>query len=180
MKEEEIEGMRTNKVKVLEILSVVLLFILFSITSFSQEQIDFEQIAFNYFVDSILPQEDFITTKVLFDGKIELQYTSFREPYSCFKDKELYIALKAKEESEVPSCKNEIHWIKTKDNKKIIFRKKKKLQKKNYIMLLFSSTPYNSKHYVLIKLDRLSDNIDYYFEIDKSGKVDRWCQTGRL
>lgn len=169
-----------SKIKRFKRIFIVVFFLINPLIVFSQNKINFEKVAFDYFVDSLLNQSSLISTKVLFDGSIKLKYTAFHKPFGCFDDKEMFIALKIKSQKKVLDNKTELTWIKSIQTKKLVFNKKQKLQKKKYIMSIFSSSPYNSKNYVLIRLDRLSDNIDYFIEIDQTGKVTNWCQTGRL
>ena len=176
MNEEKIR----NEIRRTGQIALGLLFLLNPIISYSQDNVNFERVAFEYFIDTLLNQPIISNSRILFDGRINMSYSSFDKPFGCFDDEEIFIALKIRSNDKPLDTMPKLTWIKSKETKELVFSKNQNLRKRTYIMSLYRSSSYKLKNYVLIRLDRISDEIEYFIEINNNGTVTNWCQTGKL
>lgn len=146
-----------------------ILFIIFSCTAFlanGQKKMHFEQIAFDYYKDSILKnnQKQYKISKEIID--FESSYWNIE----CLKEFNLIIDDTAG--SLIPPIDN--GFIKFKGDKRF---KKKKFKKKNLPMVFVTRyITYNENKNITAVVENLDGVfITYLFEINQEGEIKKWC-----
>lgn len=158
------------------VLIFLLSLIIFS-TTYGQDCIRLEKLAFNFFLDEIKFDDD---TKFIFDGKISDEYTDFNNFDMCFEyDSVIYTDVKIKAYhlnkygGENKNCG--LIEINSDNINRFVKKKKKKLDHRcievrravSLDTISFVEIRSTYKHYVDI----------YYFKIDQQDKIS-WCKTG--
>lgn len=135
-------------------------------------QVNYEQIATNYFFDSIYFQ-NFKSKTLQFSGFTNKESTYFFSYVtSCFdNDQNLQFTIKLNEAAfEIPN--KEIKHI---ESSQVNLRFKKKYKVK---LGIFNETELNEKHYVLIVIAEKDRQSYFYFELLEDGTISNWCRTG--
>ncbi len=132
-------------------------------------------------MDSVCP--DYISTdsRILFNGIVSPKLSYFPKPYGCFNDKALFIGLLINsQKNDSLNYTKSIIEFQDKKYSLLKYSKKSNLRRRQFVMKIYRSSKYNENEYVLIRLQRIGETLDFFFELNKHGRVIRWCQGGKF
>lgn len=151
-----------------------LIFIILVIPNLSNaQQFQFEQKAFDYFFDSLFRTEYTDLNTIQFDNSTEEELTEFGLLTDCFDGAQVWGKL-------LDNAHDKFFPKKSIDVTKVtnVCFKKRKVKSK-IRMYVLQATKVDDRVYVSIGLiKQLHWTKAYFFEMDQSGTIVRWCKTG--
>ena len=156
----------------------ILLVLNFTLHQLNAQSLNYEQIAFNFFIDSVFENNYKDARIVQFSGYTEKELTSFSIYQNCFSGKEsLTKKLYEKSFNKVVDSKQ----LKIDNINNIKFKKINKQSSRRLKLFIFPANEIDGNHFVLIQVIKKNYYRDaYMFEIDKTGSILIYCKTGML
>jgi hypothetical protein len=135
-----------------------------------------EQSAFDFFAKNIIHKWN---DKLLFrfSGVVEIESTQFLTT-DCFKEKRIYdsLFLMARRKVPVDTISNRLRIDVTKYHK---FFTNQRLKNGRRVQI-FRSVKVDSLSYVRIQVESTTARLSYMFEINSTGKINRYCSEGYI
>ncbi|MEM6526372.1 MAG: hypothetical protein AAF693_21435 [Bacteroidota bacterium] len=140
----------------------------------SAQQVDYEQRVLQHFFENVFPSKYESVSSIEFDGCTEDELSNFTLFKNCFDLSDETISALDKKAYKNTFPKKKLDLTEIND---ISFKKKK--TKSNLRMYFYQANESSGKHYLIlgiVKQKHLTHN--YYYELDGSGEVLQWCDTG--
>ena len=165
---------------VTKMLILILVFVLNPNISFGQTTIKKENIAMQFFLDSLLNVEFKNYKKVIINSTLTKNYSDFFLYPSCFSDKNIYVKVKSALLNKDTLSNRELLSINLPKNvKKVSLKNSHKIDKlKNLHFFIEANRVTFAKpnYYVLIEVRSREYLYQYFFEISQENKILQWCK----
>lgn len=172
---------------------IFLLFLqLIPIKSFSQDYLNknlvFEQLALDYFVDSLLnKKEPFLKTKAYYDGKVDsgvtdIGWSCISEPFFKENDNRLKVYLEYLEGTMDTTIMKDPFLIEVREPIKKKYIKILAPKRNTSKLKVFQNLNFDDKNYIHISLtakDQAS-GIDVFLILNQDGEIINWCYSSFL
>jgi hypothetical protein len=153
-------------------LSLILVLGLISLSGFIKESVDYEQIAFNYFVSDILRSDFKDISSFEFKGATEESYSTLGKYKFCLKPEEKLSAIIAEMTKGFRRNGREIRYEHIKDLTILDFESKANGSK----LLIYPSVHVADNYYVFMSFQKSREQLaKYVFELTPQGNISRSC-----
>ncbi|WP_143091032.1 hypothetical protein [Thermoflexibacter ruber] len=148
--------------------------------SFGQIILKKEDVATQFFVDSLLNTEFKNYKKIIINSILTNNYSDFFLYPACFNDKNIYVKIKSALLNKDTLTNTVLLSINLPNNlKKVILKnthKVSKLKKLHFFIEVNRATFANPHYYVLIEVRSREYLYQYFFEISQENQILQWCK----
>lgn len=156
-----------------KIFSLILVLALVILSGFKNDSLDYEQIAFDYFVSDVLESDFKDVTSFEFKGKTEESYSTLGKYKFCLKPEEKLGSMIEEVTKGLPRKEKEIDYGSTKEITIHNFQSKANGPR----LFIYPSVRVADNYYVFILFQRLNkQSVKYVFELSPEGNISRSCK----